>query len=109
MAASLSSIKEHVVSPDGEVVMLQLQRMTEFTARPRGGPTRHNAPDQRYAPQDDEASIRAAMRTTLWFVAILTILLWAGVVQASPDRCFTTVCVPHASIDVPPASSPTLR
>lgn len=38
----------------------------------------------RQLQDDDERSIGAAARATLWFVAIVVLLIWAGVSDAAP-------------------------
>lgn len=89
--------------------MPQLLRMMDLTARPNGVLTQYGPLEQMPAAPDEEASIRAAMRMTLCFAAIVTILLWASVVQASTGDRSPTLCAEHERLDVPPTSSPTLR
>ena len=47
--------------------------------------------------QDEEdRSIGTAMRATFWFVAILLLLLWAGVADAAPVVAASAPVVAHA-------------
>jgi hypothetical protein len=57
------------------------------------------------APDADERSIREAVRITMLFLAIVLLLLWAGLSDAS---VITDSSVGAAGPDVP-SSSPTLR
>jgi hypothetical protein len=57
------------------------------------------------APDGDERSIREALRITTLFVAVVLLLLWAGLSDAS---VITHSSVRAAGPDVP-GSSPTLR
>ncbi len=89
--------------------MPQLLRMMNVpVAAPQGGGLTHYGPrGQMPAPPDEEASIRAALRTTLCFVAIVTILLWAGVVQASTGSRSTIFCAEHERLEATcPQSAP---
>jgi hypothetical protein len=52
--------------------------MARITAAPPGRALH----ERREARDDDDASIRAAARATLWFVAIVMFLAWAGAVAA---------------------------
>jgi hypothetical protein len=40
----------------------------------------------RRLPDEEDRSIGTAMRATFWFVAIVLLLLWAGVSDAAPLR-----------------------
>jgi hypothetical protein len=53
----------------------------------------------------DERSIREALRVTMLFVAVVLLLLWAGLSDAN---VITDSSVRAAGLDVP-SSSPTLR
>ena len=57
------------------------------------------------APDGDERSIRDALRITTLFVAVVLLLLWAGLSDAS---VITDSSVRAGGPDVP-SSSPTLR
>jgi hypothetical protein len=58
-----------------------------------------------HAPDGDERSIREALRITTLFVAVVLLLLWAGLSDAS---VITDSAVRAAGADVT-SSSPTLR
>jgi hypothetical protein len=54
----------------------------------------------------DEASIREALRVTMLFVAVVLLLVWAGIANAGQfPNSATRVGVPGGA----PGSSPTLR
>ena len=57
------------------------------------------------APEGDERSIREALRITMLFVAVVLLLLWAGLSDAG---VITDSFVRAGGPDVP-SSSPTLR
>jgi hypothetical protein len=50
-------------------------------ARPHGVASRE---ELRRIQDDEDRSIGTAMRATFWFVAIVLLLLWAGVSDAAP-------------------------
>jgi hypothetical protein len=43
--------------------------------------------------EEEERSINTAMRATLWFVAIVLLLAWAGVADASSPPGTTTAAI----------------
>jgi hypothetical protein len=57
------------------------------------------------SPDGDEHSIRAALRVTMLFVAIVLLLAWAGLADAGA----ITDSAARAAGPAAPSSSPTLR
>ena len=55
--------------------------------------TRTYLPRARRIQDEEERSIGTAMRATLWFVAIVLFLVWAGVADASPPSGAAVVAV----------------
>jgi hypothetical protein len=64
-----------------------------------------DAAERRSAPDGEERSIREALRITLLFVAIVLLLVWAGLADAAT---INDSAVRAAGPDAP-SSSPTLR
>jgi hypothetical protein len=65
----------------------------------------HDLDAAQRAPDADERSIRGALRVTMLFVAIVLLLLWAGLAEAGA----TTDSAVRAAGPAATSSSPTLR
>jgi hypothetical protein len=64
-----------------------------------------DAADRPSAPDGDERSIREALRVTMLFVAIVLLLVWAGLADAGTSDDSAVRAVGPAAM----SSSPTLR